>query len=143
MKAFKVGEYVRLKYNGEILKLDEDLIEHDGNLAPFNGDYENLPETDFEHLNLKFKPFEITKSSRNIPVHENRIFGKCEGSYIRLSKYSYNFTATHNQCGYEAEWWESYSSEKLIKNFTTIEQARDWLELEYVKMMVKARESMK
>ena len=126
----KVGDWVKREHAegiARVISIEEDMaVLYTGGVQSC----EYLEE--LTKLPIKFKGFEIV-----LKFKEKGVYG---WSCFRYNK---NIGVTYFQC---AEIWEIYcvnigisDEECKFEAFRTIDQARDWLELQYATMLAKAR----
>ena len=132
---FKIGEYVRSGHTGAICKVMD--VNNSGFVRvcpkPEGQGADYGPANEFERLGLQLKPFDFSCcvcESRNIKGSGRWNFRLDEKGPEVIAKIFSSGTA----------WWEDNSPSIIKKSFTTSQEACAWLELQYVEMLMKARE---
>jgi hypothetical protein len=136
---FKVGEYVRHIPTGDIVKVTSvspiyDYVEE--TYPPVDWSKNSIILIDYEKLRIKFKPFTIYTGSDGTYqfVSEERHFRRnLSDKHMALI---YLDVRSLDGETYHATYSIAYDSRAgKAGEFNTIEDARDWLELEYAKIL--------
>ena len=119
----KVGDWVKYKSTGEIARVR--VVDNDKYINGVSID-------DCIKLPIKFKGFKVIP-----PVFENM---DSIDEFRFVNRIKYHFTVGLFFERYYASWFcvKDFTCNKTA-GFTTIEQAKNWLELQYATMLAKAR----
>lgn len=124
----KVGDWVNWKgMVTRVLSIQDDMSE----LYTGNGQRCEYAEN-LQKLPIKFKPFEINKHGQVYVCRYCKSIGKTY--QFVATNYNGNFLACF--MGYKRGY---LSLTEKNKEFTTIDKAKDWLELQYATLIAKAR----
>ena len=132
----KVGDWVKVNNKGIVGKVTSiepnKYIEHYGNRMLKNVVFLNNQtvknyETELTKLHINFKPFEINSNV-------------CELRRIKGNEHNILFIAYETNYEVYASCQEYVDDSKVHSSyFPTIDQAKDWLELQYATLIAKAR----
>lgn len=133
MKKFKIGEYIRIISTDEIVRIANISAVCIYHLYDTVLIYSEI--TDIEHLkvNIRFKPINIFfKANGNCEVWDCHRTGKGIGStqfdcILEHNRFYVRLSPTHGM--------------HVSTYVDTLGQAHAWLELEYVKMLINAKEA--
>lgn len=138
----KVGDWVNVIINVEDGKVVHNRIakchnHRNGFVHYFNGDrIVYAIEENIEKLPVKFKPFQIKQGEEDIAyiIEETRVLHKntraIKFKAVQIHEGGLCEVILHTDGKTQTRWG---------KNSKTIEQAKDWLELQYATMIAKAR----
>jgi len=139
MSKIKVGDWVKCQVTEDyaeihrIAKVKEKMIGGEKVNYCFNTQGLSFFESELEKLPIIFKPFEINKHGQVYAIRFCKSIGK-----------TYQFLATNDDNKFSAVFgiWYGDGTMSLAegsKPCKTIEEAKDWLELQYTTLIAKAR----